>query len=261
MTSLFHRPESIGLASFSHISSVPGIIFPVERLIALCHKHGVLVLIDGAHCPGQIVLDIPKLGADFYVADLHKWFFNPRGSSFIWAAKSKQGMLLPNVADHGPGKTPFERAFEWQGTVDNSNFAAVTEAVKYRESLGGEAKITEYIHTLAVKGGKILSSAWGTEVLSADNLFGGLVNVRVPCTSPCTVGGAPLMQALWEEAQTIIPIGSWGQPDNSVTTLPTKNQLEDTGGLLRPPPPSTTHQRPLGAVASCPRFLLTRVLS
>lgn len=66
------NPGQVGLASFSHITSVPGLIFPVKQLIDECHKRGVLVLIDGAHAPGQIKINVEELGADFYVGDLHK---------------------------------------------------------------------------------------------------------------------------------------------------------------------------------------------
>jgi selenocysteine lyase/cysteine desulfurase len=66
-------------------ASVPGIILPVKELIHECHKRGILVMIDGAHCPGHIDIDMADVGADFYVGDLHKWLFNPRGSAFLWA--------------------------------------------------------------------------------------------------------------------------------------------------------------------------------
>mgnify|MGYP002637750004 CR=1 FL=1 len=73
----------IKLASFSHITSIPAQILPVKRLAAACHEHGVLVVIDGAHALGQIPINVADIGADFYVANGHKWLYSPKGSAGI----------------------------------------------------------------------------------------------------------------------------------------------------------------------------------
>ena len=105
------------LASFSHISSLPSAILPVKRLAALCHEHGVLVLIDGAHAPGQMAVDVKDVGADFYVGDGHKWMFTPKGVAFLWASEAVQDLLYGPVVD---GQGTFADWFSWQGLDDYS---------------------------------------------------------------------------------------------------------------------------------------------
>eukprot|EP00038_Savillea_parva_P019736 m.28608 g.28608 ORF g.28608 m.28608 type:complete len:694 (+) comp4533_c0_seq1:1259-3340(+) len=224
--------DTIGLASFSHITSVPGMVMPVEALVRECHKRGVLVLIDGAHCPGHIEIDVDRIGADFYVGDLHKWLFNPRGSAFIHARPEHQALLLPPIGDHGPGDTVMQRFFSWQGTVDSSNYASVPAALAYRRSIGGEAAIIEYIHTLAVDAGDALATMWRTEVMvPSHHQIGALINVRVPCTAPCLINGTvTLMQAVWLEHGIVAPVGAWGA-DKTQTwvrlTAQVYNEMDD----------------------------------
>lgn len=91
------HPGQIYLASFSHITSIPAIILPLEQLIAACHAHGALVLIDGAHALGQIALDVPALNADFYVANGHKWLYSPKGSAVLWVRKDRQALINPTT--------------------------------------------------------------------------------------------------------------------------------------------------------------------
>ena len=78
------------LAVFDHITSESALIFPVAELVALCHSRGVPVLIDGAHVPGALALDVPSLGADWYTANLHKWAQAPRSAGFLWVHPDRQ---------------------------------------------------------------------------------------------------------------------------------------------------------------------------
>ena len=118
-----YRKGEIVLASFSHISSLPSAILPVKRLAALCHEHGVLVLIDGAHAPGQMAVDVKDVGADFYVGDGHKWMFTPKGVAFLWASEAVQDLLYGPVVD---GQGTFADWFSWQGLDDYSKCECAT---------------------------------------------------------------------------------------------------------------------------------------
>ena len=162
---------SVKLASFSHITSVPSLILPVKRLAAVCHAHGTLVLVDGAHALGHIPLDIPSIGADFYVGNGHKWLvtaklcmrlvfdhvvsrrlYSLKGSAILWVAKKSQSLVSPTVISlEGRGPSRFVMAFSWEGTADKSSYLSVSAALAFRNSLGEEA-LMNYTHELAVQG-------------------------------------------------------------------------------------------------------------
>ena len=198
------------LASFSHISSLPSAILPVKRLAALCHEHGVLVLIDGAHAPGQMAVDVKDVGADFYVGDGHKWMFTPKGVAFLWASEAVQDLLYGPVVD---GQGTFADWFSWQGLDDYSKYLAVPTALQFRQWLGGERAIHSYIHGLAVKGGAYLASRWNTSVMLPEHQYAALVTVQVPCrnTAEDAAVGLPVCPAdiqtvLYQRFNTFIPV-------------------------------------------------------
>merc|ERR1719334_505043 len=97
MVEICKRNAGIRLAMIDHISSPSAIVFPIAALAAQLHKLGVLLLVDGAHAPGQLDLDLENLGADFYTGNLHKWCFTPRGCAFLWISPSHRDSIQPLV--------------------------------------------------------------------------------------------------------------------------------------------------------------------
>jgi len=89
------------MAIVDHITAESAIVLPIEEIASRLKRHGVDVLADGAHAPGAIPLDVPALGVDWYVANLHKWALVPRSSGLLWAAPERQGGLHPAVISWG----------------------------------------------------------------------------------------------------------------------------------------------------------------
>jgi len=129
----------------SHITSATALVFPVETLIAEARRRGMWSVIDGAHVPGHIPLDLDALGADFYSGNCHKWLMSPKGSAFVHSRPEWQAMLDPLVISHGwtadnkepevvgPfGNSPFVDEIEMQGTRDPSAWLAVPAAIEFR---------------------------------------------------------------------------------------------------------------------------------
>jgi isopenicillin-N epimerase len=129
----------------SHITSPTALLFPIEGVIAEARKRGIISVIDGAHTPGHIPLNLDAIGADFYSGNCHKWLMSPKGSAFVHARPEMQAMLDPLVISHGwtvdnkePGvRGPFgNSAFvdevEMQGTRDPSAWLAVPAAINFR---------------------------------------------------------------------------------------------------------------------------------
>ncbi|RMG41773.1 MAG: aminotransferase class V-fold PLP-dependent enzyme [Candidatus Dadabacteria bacterium] len=129
--------ERTRLLFLSHITSPTGLVFPVEEVIQLARERGILTLIDGAHVPGHIELDLRALKPDFYTGNLYKWLLTPKGSAFLYADKGVQDLLEPLVVSWGyepeePGESYFQDLFEWQGTDDICPFLSVKAALEFR---------------------------------------------------------------------------------------------------------------------------------
>lgn len=128
----------------SHITSPTALVFPLKKLIKEANKRGITSIIDGAHAPGHIKLNITKLNVDYYSGNCHKWMMAPKGSAFLWANKNKKNILEPLVISHGwlPNnykklqkgeftETRFIDSFEVQGTRDPSAWLAIPDAIKF----------------------------------------------------------------------------------------------------------------------------------
>lgn len=166
------------LVVVDHIASPTGLIFPVKRLAAAARARGAKVLVDGAHAPGQIALDIPALGVDWYAGNCHKWLFAPKGCGFLWARRNAQKGIHPPVISHGYGNG-FTEEFDWTGTRDFSGWLAVPEALKFFRQLG-PVRIRSYTHNLVIQKAKELSNAWNTPLDGPSQLHGSMMAIRLP---------------------------------------------------------------------------------
>ncbi|HVR29015.1 MAG TPA: aminotransferase class V-fold PLP-dependent enzyme, partial [Thermoanaerobaculia bacterium] len=176
------------LAVLDHIVSETGVVLPIADLVALCRARGgpdLRVLVDGAHVPGQLALDVPAIGADWYAANLHKWAFAPRSCGVLWAAPAAQEDLHPAVVswnlDGG-----FTAEFDWTGTRDPSAFLAAPAGISFLESLGFAAA-RAYNHRLLWEGVSLLGERWaggepgeGWQVVAPESMSGAMTAVRLP---------------------------------------------------------------------------------
>ena len=166
------------LACFDHITSAGAVVLPVREMAAICRERGVPVAIDGAHAPGQVALDVPGLGVDWYVGNLHKWAFAAKGSGVIWCAPERQRALHSTVISHALGEG-FTAEFDYTGTRDNSAWLAVPAALDYVETWGAEP-IRAHNAALAHDAGAMVADAWGSEAAAAAEFSASMVSVRLP---------------------------------------------------------------------------------
>ena len=186
------------LAIVDHIASSTAVVFPVGELTALCRAAGVPVLIDGAHAPGMLSLDVPSIGADWYTGNCHKWLMAPKGSAFLWVAPHRQADTHPLVISHGYGQS-FTAEFDWVGTRDPSAWLSVPAAIDFHERLGG-TQLRERNAALAREQATLLARTWKTARGAPDALTGSMATVRLPLTEPATAERAlELRRKLFDE--------------------------------------------------------------
>lgn len=170
------------LAIFDHVASHSALLLPATTLTRLAHEAGARVMIDGAHAPGMLALDVPGIGAEWYVGNLHKWYFAPRSCGFLWATKAVQGLTHPLAISHGYGQG-FRAEFEWTGTRDMSAALAAPEALDFHARLGGAALMARNV-ALARDAGAMLARHWGTELTGPIESFAAMATVRLPLAGP-----------------------------------------------------------------------------
>ena len=193
------------LAIFDHIASHSAILMPVERLVRLAQASGAEVLVDGAHAPGQIPLDLPAIGADYYVGNCHKWLMAPRGCGFLWAKQERQGDLHPLAISHGYGKG-FTAEFDWTGTRDPSAFLTVPAGIAFHENLGGEQLMARN-HELVCTMAHSLADEWGAVPAAPDSMFASMATIRLPIAGPATQDRAYEIQRLLYDGHKIeVPV-------------------------------------------------------
>jgi isopenicillin-N epimerase len=166
------------LACFDHITSAGAAVMPIAEMAAICRRHGVPVLVDGAHAPGQVPLDVPKLGVDWYIGNLHKWVFAAKGTAVIWCAPERQAELHPIAISHQLGRG-FTAEFDYSGTRDNSNWLAAPAALDYFDGIGGEA-VYAHNKTLSKAACDLLLACWGTEAAASPRFRAAMASVRLP---------------------------------------------------------------------------------
>src|SRR5205814_5187934 len=113
-----------------HITSPTALIFPVQKISSACRKRGIDVIIDGAHAPGMLPLDVAGQSAPFYAGNLHKWICAPKGSGCLWVRRERQPEIHPLIISHH-FMSGFEKEFGWQGTRDISGLLAIHSALKF----------------------------------------------------------------------------------------------------------------------------------
>jgi isopenicillin-N epimerase len=192
------------IAVIDHITSPSGLVLPIADIIALCHTAGVPVLVDGAHGPGQVPLDLPTLDADWYVGNCHKWWSAPKGCGFLYARSDRKTELHPVIISHGYG-AGFTKEFDWTGTVDPTAYLALPAALDFFARLGGPA-LMERNRLLAAEAGAFLAAKLGTEVGARSEMAGSMALVRLPFDMSPTREAAVPVRAILQAAGTDCPV-------------------------------------------------------
>jgi isopenicillin-N epimerase len=211
------------LVLFDHVTSQTGLVLPVAELAAELSRRGVATLVDGAHAPGMVPLDLEAIGATYYAANCHKWICAPKGVGFLWARRDAQPALHPTSISHGYNaptgdRSRFQTLFDWTGTDDPTAALCVPEALRVVAALrpGGWPEIMASNRALCLAARRVLCAALEIELPCPDEMIGALASVPLPDgeldppRSPLYLD--PLQDRLLLEHRIEVPVIPWPAP-------------------------------------------------
>ena len=187
----------------SHITSPTSLIFPVELVCRRARERGITTIIDGAHAPGQLSVDLSAIGADMYCGNFHKWLCAPKGSGFLHVRPEHQALIDPLVISHGVYQgSDFVERNEWLGTRDIAAFLTVPAAIEYQRQHNW-TQITAACHRLAALAQSRLCDCFGLAPYS-EKQFSQMVTIPLP---ECDVES--VRQILYDQHRIEAPVGDF----------------------------------------------------
>jgi len=175
------------LALLDHVSSQTGLIFPIQQLVKQLEQRGVDTLVDGAHAPGMLPLNLSEIGATYYTGNCHKWLCAPKGAAFLYLRRDKHLEIRPLTISHGANsprtdKSRFQLEFDWMGTDDPTAYMCVPEAIAFMGSLlpGGWNELRQRNHQLALQARQLLCEALNVSMPCPDEMIGSMAVVPMP---------------------------------------------------------------------------------
>ncbi len=207
-------------AMIDHVTSATGIIFPVKKITAALHEKGIEVLIDGAHAPGMLDLNIDDIGAEYYTGNCHKWICSPKGSALLHVREDKQknfrSLIVSHTYDKNVGEKLWSSHFFWPGTADFTAYACIGDSIDFMESVMGDWKnLRKHNHDLIVEGRKLLLNALGEEAPCPENMLGSLATVPLPIPFKAPESNFnyihPFWQKLMSEYHIQTPVFGWSR--------------------------------------------------
>lgn len=207
------------LAVISHVTSPTALIFPIERIVSELAERGIDTLVDGAHAPGMVPLDIYRLGAAYYAGNAHKWLCAPKGAGFLHVRRDRQEQVRPLVVSHGANSVRTDRSrfrleFDWLGTHDPTPFLSIPTALDFISTLvpGGWPEAMATNRQTALVGRRKLIEAVGQASASPEWMVGSMAVIELPPDLP-PEGSAwaldPLHLHLLQAHAIEAPVYSW----------------------------------------------------
>ncbi|BAU15044.1 isopenicillin-n epimerase [Leptolyngbya sp. NIES-3755] len=202
------------LALIDHVVSQTGMVFPIAQIVQALSDRGIDTLIDGAHAPGMVDLNLSQLGATYYASTCHKWMCAPKGAAFLYVKKEKQAEIRPLTISHGANsprrdRSRFQLEFDWMGTDDPTAYLTVPSAIEFMNSLlpGGWAELRASNRSKAIAARNLLCELLNAAPPCPEEMIGSLATIPLPDGSYIE-----LQDALYEKFNIEVPIVPFPNP-------------------------------------------------
>ena len=223
--------EKTKVIFISHITSSTALIFPIKEIIERAKIKGIITIIDGAHVPAHIPLNISVLGCDFYTGACHKWMCGPKGSSFLFVKKEHQEWIKPLVISWGkdgddPGPTEFLQNFNWQGTRDMSSFLSIPIAIDFykKEIRNYQENCKKLIQNVYCEFQLVFNNE---PISSGGDWLGQMVSHPLPDNI-----SQDLKQILLQDYKIEIPVFNWNETQYIRISIQVYNSQKDVELLM-----------------------------
>jgi selenocysteine lyase/cysteine desulfurase len=161
------QSQGVNLLIVDHISSCPAFVYPVRDIVKVARKSGFLVLIDGAHAVGQVDINLAEIDCDFYCSNLHKWFFAPKSSAFLYVKPEHQAKTLPLFISHEFGSGSFQKQFYMVGTRDYIPYFTIHASIDFIDNvIGGFDVLKRKNSKLMADAIELFKLKWKTDPIS-----------------------------------------------------------------------------------------------
>ncbi len=176
------------LVMLSHVTSPTGLVLPVKRIVDALNARGIDTLVDGAHAPGSVELDVSSIGCAYYTGNFHKWLCAPKGSAFLYVRRDRQEGMNPLVVSHGYNATRTDRSrfrlqFDYAGTTDMTAYLATPACIEFLASLVPERTILGMMRRnreLCLRGRDVVCKALGVQPSAPDDMIASIAAIVLP---------------------------------------------------------------------------------
>ena len=221
----------------SHITSFTAQHFPVEMVCRRAREAGILTLIDGAHAPGQITLDMLAIGADFYAGNCHKWLCGPKGSAFLYTRPERQALIEPLIVSWGWGEnntlsygSQYLDYIQWWGTLDPAAYLSIPAAIQFQKDYHWPA-VRQRCHELLLQAIERICILTGQPSFYSPDA--PLFHQMAIAPLPATVDNLALKNQLYGRFKIEIPCLNWGGRPHIRLSVQGYNTQEDLDTLIK----------------------------
>jgi isopenicillin-N epimerase len=216
--------ENTRLAMIDHVTSPTAVVYPIAKIVRALEERGIDTLVDGAHAPGMLPLDLDVLRPAYYTGNCHKWLCSPKGAGFLYVRPDRQELIQPTTISHGfntsrPGRNALHTRFDWVGTIDPTPWLCVGNAIDWLAALlpGGLPELMNRNRTLAIDARRILCESLAMEPPCPEEMLGSMASIPLPANSPTPSSAEnridPLQVKLIDEYGIEVPVARWGVPE------------------------------------------------